>query len=362
VASVDKRANGMWRARWREYPGGPQKAKHFELKKQAERFLIGVQHQIARGVYVDPSEAGRPFGELAAMYLERHAWRERTRASAVTALAPALAQWRTRPVNTIGRSDAQAFISGLQLAPSTIRLTRHYVGGVFKMAVEDGVIGRNPFVGVKLPSVDRGVIEPLTVAEVDRLVEAAPEWFTVAALLGAGLGLRQSETRGLTVDRVRFLEREVRVDRQASKRGEGWGPTKTPRGVRTIPTDDVVLDQVALHLQHAGRGEHGHVVHRDGRMLTADAFERQWNRLRVVAGLPAARYHDLRHHFASEQLAAGLSIPAAAQILGDTEVTVLSTYGHMVKADDERVRATMRRLWSRRAEDSLRTARRASEC
>lgn len=37
MASIDKRRNGVWRARWRAYPGGPQKTKHFNRKVDAER-------------------------------------------------------------------------------------------------------------------------------------------------------------------------------------------------------------------------------------------------------------------------------------------------------------------------------------
>jgi len=356
VASVEQRPDGKWRARWREFPGAPQKTRHFRLKRDALQFLADVQHDLARGVYIDPTEVGRPFAELAALYLERHAWRPRTRASAATCLARAIELWGTRPVNTITRVDAQAFVSSLPLAPSTVHLVRKHVGAVFKMAVDDGVIARNPLTGVKLPTIDKGVIEPLTIAEVQRLEGAAPDWFAIAIVLGAGLGLRQSEVRGLTVDRVRFLQREVRVDRQATKRVPNtWAPTKTQRGVRTIPVDDVVLERIASHLQRFGHGDHGHVLHREGTMLSADTLERQWNALRVGAGLPTARYHDLRHHFASEQLAGGLAIPATAQLLGDTEITVLLTYGHMVRTDDERARATMRRLWGRDVEDFLRT-------
>ena len=48
----------MWRARWREFPNGPQKARQFRLKADAQRFLDGVVGDIARGAYVDP-DAGR---------------------------------------------------------------------------------------------------------------------------------------------------------------------------------------------------------------------------------------------------------------------------------------------------------------
>ncbi|MET0715557.1 MAG: hypothetical protein ABWY57_11650 [Mycetocola sp.] len=31
MASIDKRPGGQYRARWREYPGGPQKTRQFTL-------------------------------------------------------------------------------------------------------------------------------------------------------------------------------------------------------------------------------------------------------------------------------------------------------------------------------------------
>ena len=36
MASIDKRPDGRYRARWREYPNGPQKTKTFARKRDAE--------------------------------------------------------------------------------------------------------------------------------------------------------------------------------------------------------------------------------------------------------------------------------------------------------------------------------------
>ncbi len=40
MASIEKRPDGRYRARWREYPGGPQRAQHFDRKSDAQRFLM----------------------------------------------------------------------------------------------------------------------------------------------------------------------------------------------------------------------------------------------------------------------------------------------------------------------------------
>ena len=57
MASIDKRPNGRYRTRWREYPGGPQKTGHFDRKGDAQQFLDGVRGDLAHGLYVDPAES-----------------------------------------------------------------------------------------------------------------------------------------------------------------------------------------------------------------------------------------------------------------------------------------------------------------
>ena len=49
MASVDKRPNGTWRTRWREYPGGPQRTKSFARKVDATQHLVSTQHDLMVG-------------------------------------------------------------------------------------------------------------------------------------------------------------------------------------------------------------------------------------------------------------------------------------------------------------------------
>jgi hypothetical protein len=49
MASIDTRPDGRWyRARWREYPGGPQKVRHFARKRDADQFLDAVRGDLER--------------------------------------------------------------------------------------------------------------------------------------------------------------------------------------------------------------------------------------------------------------------------------------------------------------------------
>lgn len=75
MASIDRRPNGKWRARWREYPGGPQRARHFTRKLDAERFLVEVQHRLLTGAYIAPEAARVTFDAYSRQYIERQPWR-----------------------------------------------------------------------------------------------------------------------------------------------------------------------------------------------------------------------------------------------------------------------------------------------
>jgi hypothetical protein len=70
VASIDRRPNGKYRARWRPTPGGPQRTRQFGRKLDAQRFLAETEHRSAIGTYVDPRDGRRPFGEIAEAWAE----------------------------------------------------------------------------------------------------------------------------------------------------------------------------------------------------------------------------------------------------------------------------------------------------
>jgi hypothetical protein len=57
MASIRRRPDGAWRARYRD-DAGKEHARHFARKVDAQRWLAGVQASIVRGDYVDP-RAGR---------------------------------------------------------------------------------------------------------------------------------------------------------------------------------------------------------------------------------------------------------------------------------------------------------------
>lgn len=104
----------------------------------------------------------------------------------------------------------------------------------------------------RLPKREASKAQPVPLEVVEAIHAALPDWMAVAVPLGVGAGLRQGEASGLTVDRLDFLRRTMRVDRQLINRHVPvplLGPTKTVSSNRTIPLAGFLLDALADHLR-----------------------------------------------------------------------------------------------------------------
>jgi hypothetical protein len=219
MASIDKRPNGQWRARWREYPGAPQKTKQFARKIDAEKFLVDVQHRLMSGSYVDPAKGRTTVADYYAVWSARQPWRASSRSSIGSMFANhVLPAFGPRPLGSMRRGDVEAWAAGLPLAGRTAGLAVQYLGTMLESAVADGLLATNPARGAKRPRVDVAPVVPLTVDELERLTAAAPDWFRVALTLGAAVGLRQGEAvegdvgeRDRPVRPVRLRRAERRV-------------------------------------------------------------------------------------------------------------------------------------------------------
>jgi integrase len=68
-------------------------------------------------------------------------------------------------------------------------------------------------------------------------------------------------------------------------------------------------------------------------------LEKPWRRIRMAAGLPDVRLHDLRHSFASVGAGAGMGLPLIGKLLGHTQAQTTARYSHLdhdpVKAANE---------------------------
>src|SRR5262249_51453192 len=147
-----------------------------------------------------------------------------------------------------------------------------------------------------------------------------------------------------TVDRIDFLRRRVRVDRQLLAVVNGrpvYGPPKSQAGFRTVPMPSVVGDTVSAHLARFGIGPHSLVfTNTFGRPLQRSAFFTAWHRAANIAEIPEwATFHDLRHFYASLLISRGCSVKSVQSRLGhQSAMETLDTYSHLWPDSDDETR------------------------
>lgn len=360
MASVKRRPNGKWRARFRD-SSGREHARHFRTQSEAQSWLDQQTADIVRGEWIDPRAGRLLFGEYASRWHENQPHRPSTKAQIDSHfrnhLLPAFG---TVPLADIRPSDVQSFVTRLsdRLAPSTIEVIHSHLSSILSSAVDDGLIVRNPARrrgrsggrGVRLPErneVDRKVV-PIDFETASRLIDSSPDGWRAMVVSAVGLGMRQGELLGLTVDRIDFLRRVVTVDRQLVTTSEGaiFGPPKTKASVRTIPLPEVVSLALAEHLRVHGTGEHGLLfTTSSGGPMPRNRFGEVWRGIRRKADLEV-RFHDLRHLYASALIHSGESVKVVQHRLGHaTAVETLDTYGHLWPDDDEGTRSAIDALF-----------------
>jgi len=351
VSSITKKTNGTYYARWRD-PSGKQRAKTFDRKIDAERFLASVTIDALSGRYVDPRAGRVTVADYVAGWVDAQPWRESTRSSREAVLdAQILPAFGRLPISSIRPSDVQAWIGRMSangLAPSTVEAYFRVFAQIVGSARRDRLIAETPCDGVRLPRRDRGhsVSRVLSVDEVARLADEVPARYRALVIVSAALGLRQGEACGLAVDRVDFLRRTVTIDRQVVTRKRagdaGFGPPKTPSSVRTIPLPSTVADVLAAHLAEFGEGPDRLVFTTStGAMISRQTWHGAFSAAAKRSGIDASS-HDLRHHAASLLISAGCSPRAVASFLGHRNAAeTLNTYAHLWPSDEGRIVAAI---------------------
>lgn len=340
--SVSKLPSGKWRARVRISPT-KEIARHFGRKVDAERWERNQKADLDRGQWVDPKLARRLFGDYVKEW-QRH--QVHHRATTTTALASkmkvhVLPTFEDRPLGAITRSEVQAWVASLsaELAPAMVERVYRLLAQVLRAAVDDGQIVSSPCRGIRLPERVSEEVVPPTVEQVAAVAAAMPTEWQACVWLSASSGMRRGEVLGLTVDRVDFLGRAVKVDRQLQG-GELVTP-KTKASTRVIPLATTTVELLSAHVAATGHRDGLLFRGRNGEPVLGQRFNEAWRAATTKAGV-ALRFHDLRHFYASLLVASGASVKVVQARLGHQRATeTLDVYGHLWPDEEDSTRAAV---------------------
>ena len=363
MASIKKRPNGSWRARYRDAEG-KEHARHFRFKdnprdpqNSAQHWLNEVTASVVTGTYVDPRNAKITVGEWAQTWLKSY---ESNRGSTVRQARVHVnvidQTFKDRPLKDVRPSEVKAWVVKLQrtYAVSTTYALHRRLSQLFSDAVHDGLVPRSPTSRRTSPPAPKQRPYVATTEQVWALYDALPEHFRPVVLLGAFAGLRTAEIAALRLTDVDFMRGIITPAIQYPAE-----PLKTEASKTPVP----IPLELALELNRvpAKWGSSTLVVGAYGRPVTPYTIEQGFVAARTkVKGLPAGfRIHDLRHYFASLLISSGLDVKVVQTRLRHASAkTTLDTYAHLWPDKDESARAAVAAVLNDRfaaRADSLRT-------
>lgn len=246
------------------------------------------------------------------------------------------------------------------LSPGSIRTCIGHLTAVFDTAIDRGWTIDNPARRASRPRrrPPEGDIRFLTVAEVDRVVDAIPNavglprlgrngrwnvgpsldrWadhyppvLRVIVLTAAMTGMRQSELLGLRWRDVDWDARRVRVRTPHLRLGTTFGKSKRSTQ-RSIPMASRLSARLREWQQQSGWTDVDDLVFAHPRLgvaLDGSKVTRRFQDACRQADVKVVRFHDLRHSFATALASAGTPLRAVSEWLGHADLATTQIYAH----------------------------------
>lgn len=250
------------------------------------------------------------------------------------------------PLDSLTIGKLREFRDKLKAEGRTAKTTNHYlkdVNSALLAAAKEGHIQRSPADNLEpLPEEDSTSREPLTFAQVSKLLKAAPseDWRGII-LLGAFGGLRLGDAAKITRGSIDLQEKVIRFKPQktARKKEAKKAPILLPMHaelVRYFEGIDLPADLTAAVFPSLARvsiaGNNG-LSTRFVRIMEAAGVSRGQTREHVagMAGRSAhsMSFHSLRHTFNSSMLNGGVTQEMRMKIVGHADAKTNAGYSHV---------------------------------
>jgi integrase len=319
-----------YQVKWRR-EDGTQGSRTFRTKKEATVFdaQVTLDDGNARGITTEQRKV--TFAKVAATWTGlkdfSHSSNTKRRRDQILRLhvLPELGQL---PIRSIKTSHLRTLVASWQrkgLAPYTIRNHIANIRPIFKLAMNDGIITKDPCQGLELdrPSGRKAVI--LDPEQCQVLLGAVSDHYRRMFYTLLATGLRISELFKLRVGDVNFRAKTVTVRE-----------SKTAKGVREINLSEndlkVIKEQISS-LVDSARPESLLFQSPTGKALHyRNVAERVLKKVIKDTGLPRFTFHDLRRTHATMLVAAGIDPKVVQQRMGHESIeTTLKYYAQPTK-------------------------------
>lgn len=234
------------------------------------------------------------------------------------------------------------------LSPKSVHNCHCVLHKCLEQAVKIGYMRFNPASSCELPRTDKKKIKPLDEANIgDFIKELDDEQYKNLFITALFTGMRESELLGLQWNCIDLKNKQITVDKQLVKlkgKDEPYILASTKSGKeRTITVASYVTE--ALKAEKVKQTEnqlksYGLFNNLDGLVFTDEMGKhlvqrtvvKHFKNIANKIGIPDARFHDLRHTFATMSLHNGDSIKDVQSNLGHSSATItLDLYAHVTK-------------------------------
>lgn len=206
------------------------------------------------------------------------------------------------------RDDRLAVVSGDSVRRE-LTILRHCL--TLAMREWDAPLSTNPVLSISLPEPSKSRDRRLEQDDGQKLsvaIGSAHAWYLRPLIeLAVETGMRRGELLSLQWSNVSLERRTAHLP--VTKNGHARTVALTPRALAVLSG----------------------VPRTDARVfpVSGNAVRLAWERLRVRAGLPGLRFHDLRHEAVSRFFEMGLSVPEVALMSGHRDTRMLMRYTHL---------------------------------
>lgn len=235
-------------------------------------------------------------------------------------------KWGNTEIKSITKSQVYELVFE-QLDPKISSNTRKtilkLIRRIFQMAVDDGLIARNPCHGiqVKVGEIEQKV---LTNSEVEIFIREAkncnhrfyPIWF-----LALTTGMRSGELMALTWNDIDFEAKIISVSKQWNSK-TGFGATKTQKN-RVVPiADDLLYFLKELKLKQPN----GDFVLPHLTEWLCGSQAQVTREFCASIGITPVKFHDIRATFITNLLARGVSLARVMAVVGHSQIKTTNVY------------------------------------
>lgn len=201
-----------------------------------------------------------------------------------------------------------------------------------KAAVVWEYIMKNPAAHASPPSYEAARMKVWSQEEMNRLVERSESfWLHALYVLGMTSGMRIGEMLALNWSDIDLTTGIISITKSLKHSKEKGLHTEKPKNdnaFRNITVPQITVKKLTIHREKQSSGCKT-VFDKFGSYLYPQNIRRDFESDCKACEVPVIRVHDMRHTHATHLLQK-YNIKVVAERLGDTELTVLQTYAHVL--------------------------------